>query len=71
MHVAWSYCQATELLAKRKSNQLSNFKNKSLLVHKVPIGWPIIDGDGSSSFFLAGDLIFSSLSKLARPLSPI
>jgi len=26
MHVAWSYCQAAGLVAKRKSNQLEQFK---------------------------------------------
>jgi len=34
MHVAWSYCQAPGLVAKRKTNQLEQFKKKSLLVHK-------------------------------------
>jgi len=27
MHVAWSYCQAAGFVAKRKTNQLEQFKN--------------------------------------------
>jgi len=34
MHVAWFYCQAGEFVAERKTNQLEQFKKKSLLVHK-------------------------------------
>jgi len=34
MHVVWSNCQAAGLVAKRKTNQLEQFKKKSLLVHK-------------------------------------
>jgi len=32
--MAWSYCQAAGILAKRKTNQLEQFKKKSLLAHK-------------------------------------
>jgi len=28
MHVAWSYCQAAGLVAKRKTNQLDQFKKE-------------------------------------------
>jgi len=28
MHVAWSYCQAAGLVAKRKTNQLEKFKEE-------------------------------------------
>jgi len=28
MHVAWSYCQAAGLIAKRKANQLEQFKQE-------------------------------------------
>jgi len=28
MHVAWSYCQAAGLVAKRKTNQLEQFKKE-------------------------------------------
>jgi len=33
MHVA-SYCQSAGFVGKRKTNQLKQFKKKSLLVHK-------------------------------------
>jgi len=34
MHVAWSYCQAAVLVPNGKQMNWSNFKKKSLLVHK-------------------------------------
>jgi len=34
MHVAWSYCQADRLVAKRETINWINLIKKSLLVHK-------------------------------------
>jgi len=36
--LAWSYCQAAGVVAKWKTNQLEQFKKKSLLGHKELTG---------------------------------